>query len=48
MDALKELESCVDDTIALFMAKMEEMSASTIDMGLWAQLLAFGKHVWSS
>ena len=42
MESLKSLERYVDDSVLLFMTKMRKMQGQNIDMGLWAQLFAFG------
>ena len=42
MESLKDLEAYVDDTVTLFLGKMEEMQGQIIDMGNWVQLFAFG------
>ena len=42
MDSLKDLEKYVDDAVEVFLAKMKEMQGQSVNMGLWAQLFAFG------
>ena len=43
MDALRGLETYVDDAIGLFMDKMKARVGQDIDMGLFVQLFAFGE-----
>ncbi len=42
MDALKDLEPFVEDSIKVFMAAMEERVGKVVDLGNWVQLFAFG------
>lgn len=41
MESLRDLESFVDEAIAVFMKHMDGMQGSIVDMGNWVQLFAF-------
>ncbi|KAL2675845.1 cytochrome P450 family protein [Phyllosticta citricarpa] len=41
MESLKDLEPYVNESIGLFMRKMEERQGRAVDMGNWVQLFAF-------
>lgn len=43
MEALKDLEQYVDESIKVFMQSMDAKSGKPIDMGKWVQLFAFGE-----
>lgn len=43
MDALKDLEQYVDESIKVFMENMSERVGKVIDVGNWVQLFAFGR-----
>lgn len=43
MSSLKKLESNVDNALRVFLSRMEDFSGTTIDMGRWAQMFAFGE-----
>jgi len=45
MESLKDLEEYVDDSIQVFLTRMEEMQGKSIDMGKWVQLFAFGMNI---
>lgn len=42
MDALKDLEQYVDESIKVFMQNMNERAGKPMNMGNWVQLFAFG------
>lgn len=42
MDALKDLEQYVDESIKVFMQNMSDRVGKVLDMGNWVQLFAFG------
>ncbi|KAK8216419.1 cytochrome P450 [Phyllosticta capitalensis] len=41
MEALKDLEPYVNESVGLFMRKMQERQGTAVDMGKWVQLFAF-------
>lgn len=43
MESLKDLEPYVHATVSRFIQKMRELQPSSVDMGKWLQLFAFGK-----
>jgi hypothetical protein len=43
MSSLTQLEDGVDATIDLFMHQMHKHGTQVVDLGLWLQLLAFGR-----
>ncbi|KAI5247752.1 cytochrome P450 [Aureobasidium subglaciale] len=45
MTSLKDLEPYVDGTVKHFLDAMNERQNQVVDMGTWAQLFAFGKHI---
>lgn len=47
MDALKDLEQYVDESIKVFMQNMKERVGKPMDMGKWVQLFAFGEILFS-
>jgi hypothetical protein len=42
MSSLKELETSVDKALKTLLAQLAKMRGEPVDMGLWAQLFAFG------
>ena len=45
MDSLKALEKYVQDAVSHFMMKLYETQGNKIDLGVWLQLFAFGRHL---
>ena len=43
MDGLKDLEPSIDNTVTAMLSRLAQLQGQPIDMGLWAQLFAFGK-----
>ena len=43
MGSLKELEPSVDEALKVFLTQLAKTGSKPIDMGLWAQLFAFGR-----
>lgn len=41
MESLMDLEKYVEDAVAHFMTKMNELQGQSVDMGNWVQLFAF-------
>lgn len=45
MDSLKKLEPSVDEALNVLLTQLSKFGPEPINMGLWAQLFAFGKLV---
>lgn len=45
MGSLKELEPSVDEALKVLLTQLAKTGSKPIDMGLWAQLFAFGRFI---
>ena len=45
MGSLKRLESSVDQALDTLLAELAKFGSKPINMGMWAQLFAFGEHL---
>ena len=43
MTSLKDLEQYVDSAISVFLKQLKQRQSQIVDLGLWVQLLAFGR-----